>query len=66
MFGMRRREFMILVGGGAVVSVISPTPLCAQQTGKVYHVGFLSTGSGPNTRHEAFEASLGSLGYHVT
>jgi putative ABC transport system substrate-binding protein len=65
MFGMRRREFMILVGGEAAASVISPSPGCAQQTGKVYHVGFLSNGSGPGPGHEAFESSLASLGYHV-
>jgi putative ABC transport system substrate-binding protein len=66
MFGMRRREFMILVGGGAAASVISPSPLGAQQqTGKIYHIGFLSNGSGPAPYYEAFESSLATLGYHV-
>jgi putative ABC transport system substrate-binding protein len=55
---------MILVGGGAA-AVIFPSPLCAQQQGKVYHIGFLSNGSGPAPGHEAFESSLASLGYQV-
>ena len=58
---MRRREF-ILVGGGAAVSVIFTSPLGA---GKDYHMGFLSSGTGPAPGHEAFESSLASLGYQV-
>ena len=56
---------MILVGGEAAASAIFLPPLCAQQAGKFYHVGFLSNGSGPAPGHEAFESSLASLGYHV-
>jgi putative ABC transport system substrate-binding protein len=55
---------MILVGGGAA-AVIFPSPLFAQQKGKVYHIGFLSNGSGPAPGHEALESSLASLGYQV-
>jgi putative ABC transport system substrate-binding protein len=62
MCGMKRREFLTLVGGAAAASVVFQSPLCAQQ---VYRVGFLSTGSGPAPGHEAFESSLASLGYQV-
>jgi putative ABC transport system substrate-binding protein len=56
---------MILVGGGAAASVVSPSPLCAQQTGKLYRLGFLSTGSGSAPGHEAFESALAGLGYQM-
>jgi putative ABC transport system substrate-binding protein len=58
---------MILICRGAAASIVFPVPLLAQQTGKVYRIGFLSTGSGlaPGPGHEVFELSLGSLGYQV-
>ena len=62
---MRRREFVILVGSGAAASVVSPSPSCAQQTGKLYRIGFLSDGSGPAPAHQAFESSLARLGYQM-
>jgi hypothetical protein len=59
MSAMRRRELMILICGAAA-SIVSPVPLSAQQTGKVYRIGFLSTGSGlaPGPGHEVLEPSL--------
>ena len=44
MSAMRRRELMILICGGATASIVSPVPLWAQQTGKVYRIGFLRPG----------------------
>jgi putative ABC transport system substrate-binding protein len=62
---MRRREFIILVGGASAASIAVPLPLSAQQTGKVYRIGFLTTASGPSPGYQAFDSSLAGLGYHV-
>ena len=62
---MKRREFVILIGSGAAASVVSPSPSCAQQTGRLYRIGFLSDGSGPAPAHQAFESSLAGLGYQM-
>ena len=62
---MRRREFIIFVGGGSAASLAFPLPLSAQPAGNVYRVGFLTTASGPAPGYEAFDSSLASLGYQV-
>src|SRR5215831_5561632 len=58
---MRRREFIALVGG-AVASW--PFAVCAQQTGKVFRIGFLwdSPTVFPDAI-EAFRQALHDLGY---
>jgi putative ABC transport system substrate-binding protein len=60
---MRRREFIKLVGGGAVAW---PVAARAQQVGKVPRVGYLSPGSaapGPLAYHDEFLRGLRDLGY---
>ena len=62
MFGMRRREFVALVGGAAVAWPIAAR---AQQAGKVFRIGFLGSPSAASLpeRNEAFRAGLRDLGY---
>jgi putative ABC transport system substrate-binding protein len=62
---MRRRAFMLALGGAAVA-----WPLAAraqQPAGRVYRVGYLSIGSREQTLHfiKAFEEGLRSLGHRV-
>ncbi len=62
---MKRREFITALGGAAAA-----WPLAAraqQPAGRVYRVGYLSTGSREQTLHfiKAFEEGLRSLGYRV-
>ena len=54
----RRDAVLALVALGA-----SPFTAEAQQAGRVWRLGFLSTGSGPNKSVEAFREELRSLGY---
>jgi putative tryptophan/tyrosine transport system substrate-binding protein len=62
MFGMRRREFITLLGGGAASW---PLAARAQQAAKVARIGYL--GYGPASAHaiwvEALRAGLRDLGY---
>ncbi len=61
---MRRREFIMLIGGTAVL----PLAARAQQpAGRVYRVGWLSIGSREQTIHiiKPFEEGLRSLGYRL-
>jgi putative tryptophan/tyrosine transport system substrate-binding protein len=58
--GMRRREFIALVGG----AVAWPTGLYAQQaTGKVHRIGYLAGGSSTLPFHAAFREGLRELGW---
>ena len=62
---MQRREFITLFGGS-----VATWPLAAraqQPAGRVYRIGFLSTGSREQTLHliRAFEEGLRSLGYRI-
>ena len=38
--GMRRREFVSLFGGAAVAATLRAHPLKAQQSGRIYRIGF--------------------------
>jgi putative ABC transport system substrate-binding protein len=49
-----------LLGGAAAAW---PLPARAQQPGRVYRVGFLTTRSGPAAVHRALEAALADFGY---
>jgi putative ABC transport system substrate-binding protein len=62
---MQRREFIAGIGGAAATW---PLGARAQQpAGRVYRIGFLSTGSREQTLHliRVFEAGLRSLGYRI-
>ena len=56
---MNRRAFV--TGLGALV--VAPRALEAQQTGKVYRIGFLRAGQPPKTFVEAFQQGLRARGY---
>src|SRR5436190_22143631 len=61
---MRRREFIMLIGGTAVL----PLAARAQQpAGRIYRVGWLSIGSREQTIHviKPFEEGLRSIGYRL-
>jgi len=61
MFGMRRREFITLLGGAAAAW---PLAAHAQQTGKVHRVGILFAGSGEGSvPDQAFRSGLRERGY---
>ncbi len=59
---MRRRDFISLIGGAAVSR---PLPSYAQQTGKVFRIGYLGVPSAAayTMRTDAFRAGLATLGY---
>jgi putative ABC transport system substrate-binding protein len=57
---MKRREFITLLGSAAAAS---PLAARAQQTGKVWRVGYLSPAAGRNPVDEAFEEGLRQLGW---
>jgi putative tryptophan/tyrosine transport system substrate-binding protein len=59
MSGIRRREFITLIGGAAAW----PLAARAQQPGKLARVGFLTLASGPTVNIEGFEHGLRELGY---
>jgi putative ABC transport system substrate-binding protein len=61
---MRRREFIMLIGGTAV---LPPAARAQQSAGRVYRVGWLSIGSREQTIHiiKPFEEGLRSLGYRL-
>ena len=62
MFDLRRREFITLLGGAAVAW---PVAARAQQTGKVYRIGYLGVTSyaGYAREIEALLSGLRRLGY---
>lgn len=61
---MRRRYFIVLLAGTAVVSVDGPLPVNAQQTDRVYRIGFLwDRPEGFADALEAFRQALHDLGY---
>jgi len=55
-----RRKLVIALGAGALAA---PLACFAQQQGKVWRVGYLSTLSGPNEEVGALREQLGKLGY---
>mgnify|MGYP001618145125 CR=1 FL=1 len=55
-----RRKLVIALGAGALAA---PLASFAQQQGKVWRVGFLGLGPGPNEFVAAFREQLHSLGY---
>ena len=55
-----RRKLVIALGAGALAA---PFGSFAQQPGKVWRIGFLSSLSGPNESTEAFRDQLRILGY---
>jgi putative tryptophan/tyrosine transport system substrate-binding protein len=61
---MRRRDFIVVLGGVAASSLLWPHEAPGQQTSKVHRIGYL--GLGPATsaaRVDAFLAGLRDLGY---
>jgi putative ABC transport system substrate-binding protein len=66
--GMKRRQLIMLLGGAAASTALSPLQAIAQQpSGKVWRVAFLFPGSWDNpadqTLFEAFREELRKLGY---
>src|SRR6516164_4933545 len=63
MSGIRRREFITLLGGGAVAW---PVAARAQQAGKVIRIGFIGASlnsSGMMAQYQAFLTELQELGF---
>ena len=62
---MRRRSIIsaCAVLGTAAALVVAPGVARAQPTGKVWRIGYLSQGAGPNANIQAFIEGLRSLGY---
>ena len=57
---MRRRDFIILLSGAATMRTHTAH---AQQSGRVYRVGFLTPTSGPTVNHQVLDDALTRLGY---
>jgi len=59
---MDRRAFIVTVGGGLLAA---PLAVAAQQTGKIYRIGYLASASATATQHlvDAFRQGLGELGW---
>ena len=62
---MRRRDFIVVLGGAAASSLLWPHEALGQQTSKVHRIGYLGLAPGATsaTRVEAFLAGLRDLGY---
>jgi putative tryptophan/tyrosine transport system substrate-binding protein len=60
---MRRREFITLLGGAAMPSLLWPLAARAQQSGKMPRVGVLVSLSAPHPFTEAFRSGMRDLGY---
>jgi hypothetical protein len=58
---MRRREFVTLLGGAAMLTL--PRRTLAQQPGRVRRLGYLTTAAGPNPVDNAYEEALRQLGW---
>ena len=59
---MRRRKFITLLGGAAA-SVVIPLPLCAQEPGRIYRIGFVSAAPRGEIIYTAFFEELRGLGF---
>jgi len=62
MSGMRRREFISMLGGVAIM-LPAPRGTLAQQLGRVRRLGYLTTAAGDNPVDNAFEEALRHLGW---
>ena len=59
---MRRREFIALLGGAAGIS-LNTAPLYAQETGRIYRIGFVSAAPREEAWYTAFFEELHGLGF---
>jgi putative tryptophan/tyrosine transport system substrate-binding protein len=59
---LKRREFLTLLGGAAA-SVSTPLPLCAQEAGRIYRIGFVSAAPREEAFYVAFFEELRGLGF---
>ena len=59
---MQRREFITLLGGAAA-SVSTLLPLCAQESGRIYRVGFVSAAPREEPMYTALFEELRGLGF---
>jgi putative ABC transport system substrate-binding protein len=60
MFGIRRREFISLIGGAATAW---PLAARAQRRAKPARIGYLSSSSPPDVNLESFIRGMGAVGY---
>ena len=58
---MQRREFITLLGGAAA-SVSTLLPLCAQESGRIYRIGFVSAAPREEPMYTALFEELRGLG----
>ena len=68
MLGIRRREFITIVGGAAAAaSIFGTTTAHAQRAGKVWRIGFLASAQRPvsieSTSYGGFLQGMRELGY---